>query len=144
MFRGTEDSAAQTANLVPISKRHFLKTAAAVTAGAVVSLALTLLLLSFGAGLGFAVVSPWGNAGVSATTFEIGSCACMCTFHPDFYLFLSDHYTPIGISNSADLRSRGSGKLTTAAAWGRSGSSRLRNSTSRGFQKSSFELIHRF
>jgi hypothetical protein len=46
---------------------------AAVTAGAVVSLALTLLLLSFGAGLGFAVVSPWGNAGVSATTFEIGT-----------------------------------------------------------------------
>jgi hypothetical protein len=46
---------------------------AAVMAGAVASLALTLLLLSFGAGLGFAVVSPWGNSGVSATTFEIGT-----------------------------------------------------------------------
>ena len=46
---------------------------AAVTAGAVASLALTLLLLSFGAGMGFAVVSPWGNSGVSATTFEIGT-----------------------------------------------------------------------
>jgi hypothetical protein len=35
-------------------------------------LALTPLLLSFGAGTGFAVVSPWGNSGVSATTFQIG------------------------------------------------------------------------
>src|SRR5579871_1122213 len=46
---------------------------AAVLAGAVASLALTLLLLSFGAGMGFAVVSPWGNSGVSATTFQIGT-----------------------------------------------------------------------
>lgn len=46
---------------------------AAVAAGAVASLALTLLLLSFGAGMGFAVVSPWGNAGASAKTFEIGT-----------------------------------------------------------------------
>ena len=46
---------------------------AAVVAGAVASLALTLLLLSFGAGMGFAVVSPWGNSGVSSTTFEIGT-----------------------------------------------------------------------
>jgi len=46
---------------------------AAVAAGAVASLALTLLLLSFGAGMGFAVVSPWGNSGVSATTFQIGT-----------------------------------------------------------------------
>ena len=46
---------------------------AAVLAGAVASLALTLLLLSFGAGMGFTVVSPWGNSGVSATTFQIGT-----------------------------------------------------------------------
>lgn len=46
---------------------------AAVAAGAAASLALTLLLLSFGTGMGFAVVSPWGNSGVSATTFEIGT-----------------------------------------------------------------------
>src|ERR1700722_9460778 len=45
----------------------------AVLAGAVASLALTLLLLSFGAGMGFTVVSPWGNSGVSATTFQIGT-----------------------------------------------------------------------
>jgi hypothetical protein len=30
-------------------------------------------MLSFGIGLGFAVVSPWGNSGVSATSFEIGT-----------------------------------------------------------------------
>ena len=46
---------------------------AAVTAGAIASLALSLLLLSFGAGMGFAIVSPWGNSGVSATTFQIGT-----------------------------------------------------------------------
>src|SRR5579862_566373 len=46
---------------------------AAVLAGAVASLALTLLLLSFGAGMGFAVVSPWQRSGVSTTTFEIGT-----------------------------------------------------------------------
>src|ERR1700674_1303379 len=46
---------------------------AAVFAGAVASVALTLVLLSFGAGMGFAVVSPWGNSGASATTFKIGT-----------------------------------------------------------------------
>ena len=46
---------------------------AAVLAGAAASLALTLVLLSFGAGMGFSVVSPWGNSGVSATTFKIGT-----------------------------------------------------------------------
>jgi hypothetical protein len=46
---------------------------AAVVAGAVAACALTLVLLSLGAGLGFSVVSPWSNSGVSATTFEIGT-----------------------------------------------------------------------
>lgn len=46
---------------------------AAVVAGAVASCALTLVMLSLGAGLGFAVVSPWASSGVSATTFEIGT-----------------------------------------------------------------------
>src|SRR3979490_3275862 len=46
---------------------------AAVAAGAIASCALTLVLLSLGAGLGFSVVSPWFNSGVSATTFEIGT-----------------------------------------------------------------------
>src|SRR6202158_1813572 len=46
---------------------------AAVLAGAIASCALTLVLLSLGAGLGFSVVSPWSNSGVSATTFEMGT-----------------------------------------------------------------------
>jgi hypothetical protein len=46
---------------------------AAVIAGAVAACALTLVLLSFGAGLGLSVVSPWGNSGVSATTFKIST-----------------------------------------------------------------------
>jgi hypothetical protein len=46
---------------------------AAVTAGAVVSCALTFVLLAFGVGLGLSVVSPWAGAGVSATTFKIGT-----------------------------------------------------------------------
>ena len=46
---------------------------AAVAAGAVVSCALTLLLLAFGVGLGLSVVSPWGGQGVTTTTFKIGT-----------------------------------------------------------------------
>jgi hypothetical protein len=46
---------------------------AAVTAGAVVSCALTLVVLAFGIGLGLSVVSPWSGSGVSATTFKIGT-----------------------------------------------------------------------
>jgi hypothetical protein len=46
---------------------------AAVAAGAVVSCALTLVVLAFGIGLGLTVVSPWGGSGVSVTTFKIGT-----------------------------------------------------------------------
>jgi hypothetical protein len=46
---------------------------AAVSAGAVASLALTMVLLSLGTGLGLAVVSPLGNSGVSITTFKLGT-----------------------------------------------------------------------
>jgi len=45
----------------------------AVLAGAAASCALTLLLLSFGIGMGFSVVSPWGQSGASSTSFEIGT-----------------------------------------------------------------------
>jgi hypothetical protein len=46
---------------------------AAVIAGAAASCALTLVLLSFGMGMGFSVVSPWSNSGISVTTFKIGT-----------------------------------------------------------------------
>jgi hypothetical protein len=45
----------------------------AVAAGATVSCALTVVLIAFGLGLGLSVVSPWAGAGVSATTFKIGT-----------------------------------------------------------------------
>lgn len=45
----------------------------AIAAGALAALALTLVLLWFGTGMGFSVVSPWSNSGVSGTTFKIGT-----------------------------------------------------------------------
>jgi len=45
----------------------------AVIAGSVTIAALTLVLLAFGAGVGFSVVSPWADSGVSATTFSLGA-----------------------------------------------------------------------
>jgi hypothetical protein len=35
--------------------------------------ALTLLLIAFGAGIGFSSISPWSDTGVSASTFEVGT-----------------------------------------------------------------------
>jgi hypothetical protein len=46
---------------------------AAVAAGAVAAAALTLLLVAFGAGIGFSSISPWSDTGVSASTFEFGT-----------------------------------------------------------------------
>ncbi|MBV9841210.1 MAG: hypothetical protein JOY99_06715 [Sphingomonadaceae bacterium] len=43
-----------------------------VFGGAVVMIATTLILLTLGAGLGFAAASPWPGAGPSATTFAVG------------------------------------------------------------------------
>jgi hypothetical protein len=46
---------------------------AAVAAGTFANAALALLLVAFGAGMGFSAVSPWSNSGVSMTTFSIGT-----------------------------------------------------------------------
>jgi hypothetical protein len=46
---------------------------AAVAAGAIAAASLTLVLLAFGAGMGFSAVSPWSNSGLSASTFEIST-----------------------------------------------------------------------
>jgi hypothetical protein len=45
----------------------------AIAAGAVAAAALTLLLIAFGAGIGFSSISPWSDTGVSASTFEVGT-----------------------------------------------------------------------
>jgi hypothetical protein len=46
---------------------------AAVIAGGVTAAALTLVLLAFGAGMGFSSVSPWPSSGMSAGTFKIAA-----------------------------------------------------------------------
>lgn len=45
----------------------------AVIAGGIAAAAVSLVLLAFGIGVGFSVVSPWANEGVSATTFHVGA-----------------------------------------------------------------------
>ena len=45
----------------------------AIIAGTVASAALTLLLVAFGIGVGFTVISPWSDSGVSSTTFTIAA-----------------------------------------------------------------------
>jgi hypothetical protein len=45
----------------------------AIIAGGVAASALTLMLLTFGVGMGFATVSPWSNAGISSTTRSVGA-----------------------------------------------------------------------
>ncbi len=47
----------------------------AILGGAVVSAAVSLMLLTAGAGLGFTSVSPWTNAGATATTFGVVALA---------------------------------------------------------------------
>jgi hypothetical protein len=50
---------------------------AAIVAGAVAAIALTIVLTSLGAGLGLTSVSAWPNAGASATTFTISAGICL-------------------------------------------------------------------
>lgn len=45
----------------------------AVAAGGLAAAALTLVLLAFGAGMGFSAISPWSNSGVSSGTFKVGA-----------------------------------------------------------------------
>jgi hypothetical protein len=45
----------------------------AVSWPAIAAGAMTLVLLAFGAGMGFSAVSPWGNSGISASTFQIST-----------------------------------------------------------------------
>ena len=43
----------------------------AILGGAVASVAIAVLLVTLGSGLGLASVSPWANSGASATTFTV-------------------------------------------------------------------------
>ena len=62
----------ETGNLA-IHDGHSTVSWKAVLAGSIASLAITLILLAFGIGVGFSVVSPWANTGVSATTFTLAA-----------------------------------------------------------------------
>src|ERR1700733_13849728 len=77
----------------------------AVLAGAITSCALTLVLLSLGAGLGFSVVSPWSSSGVSATTFEIGTGL--------YFIVMAMISSAVGGYLAGRLRSRWIGVPTT-------------------------------
>jgi len=57
----------------PVAKSDSATSWAAIAAGAFANAALTLLLMAFGAGMGFSAVSPWANSGVSVTTFSVGT-----------------------------------------------------------------------
>jgi hypothetical protein len=46
---------------------------AAIFAGAFIAIASALALIAFGAGIGFASISPWAGSGVSATTFTVSA-----------------------------------------------------------------------
>jgi hypothetical protein len=50
----------------------------AVLGGAFVAAALSLILLALGSGLGLSSISPWENAGASATTLGIASMVWLC------------------------------------------------------------------
>jgi hypothetical protein len=65
--------AGETDLIEPIAPTDSAINWAAVAAGAFAAAALTLLLMAFGAGMGFSAVSPWANSGVSATTFSVGT-----------------------------------------------------------------------
>jgi len=45
----------------------------AVVAGGIAAAAVTLVLLAFGVGVGFSVISPWGDQGVPSTTLHVGA-----------------------------------------------------------------------
>src|SRR4051794_12933332 len=75
----------------------------AVLAGAVASCALTLVLLSLGTGLGLSAVSPWGDSGVSATTFKIGTGL--------YFIVMAMISSAIGGFGQLPRRAKGSGRL---------------------------------
>lgn len=77
---------------------------AAIAAGAVVAAALTLLLVALGVGLGLSAVSPWSGAGVSGTTFKIGTGI--------YLLVVAIMASAVGGYLAARLRTRWSGLNT--------------------------------
>jgi hypothetical protein len=68
-----EMDAATTIRSEPVVTYRSAASWPAILAGSAVILAMTLVMLSLGIGLGMSVVSPWGGSGVSATTYKVGT-----------------------------------------------------------------------
>lgn len=64
---------AMETTIVAVDDSHSAVSWKAVFAGTIASVALTLVLVAFGVGVGFSVISPWNGMGISATTFTIGA-----------------------------------------------------------------------
>lgn len=64
---------AMETTIVAVDDAHSAVSWPAIFAGTAASTALTLVLVAFGVGVGFSVISPWSGSGISATTFSIGA-----------------------------------------------------------------------
>jgi hypothetical protein len=74
IFRFREAGAMITeAGTTTLDDAHSATSWKAILAGTTVAIALTLLVVTFGVGVGFSVVSPWADQGVSSTTFTIAA-----------------------------------------------------------------------
>ena len=62
----------KTGNTI-IDDTHSAVSWKAILAGSTASAAITLLLVAFGIGVGFTVISPWAGQGISSTTFTIAA-----------------------------------------------------------------------
>jgi hypothetical protein len=62
-----------TTEILTLEDGHSAVSWKAVLAGTVAAAALTLLMVAFGVGVGFSVVSPWAGQGISSTTFTIAA-----------------------------------------------------------------------
>jgi hypothetical protein len=71
MLRGVRSQPALEA--VDISKREGTMSWGAILAGATAAAALSLILLMLGTGLGLSSISPWAQAGITATTFGLST-----------------------------------------------------------------------
>ena len=82
---------------------------AAIAAGAIAAAALTLVLLAFGAGMGFSAVSPWGYSGVSASTFQIDTGI--------YLIVVAMLASTVGGFIAGRLRTNGSASMSTKSSF---------------------------
>lgn len=69
----TRAAAADAATIATATPSHSGASWGAIIAGAVVAIAMSLILFALGAGLGFASMSPWSGHGIGAGTFTVAA-----------------------------------------------------------------------